>query len=333
MATDPKRFIQSAVAALAASPVSKTKRPGNVYLLTNPSMPGLVKIGWTSDTEDRAKQLFTTGVPTPFEVAHSFGHPDAYWAEQVLHKAFADYRVADGREFFRVDPTTVVAVLDAFGDVAHAPGPFAPVVRHSLRDYQRQAVEKSIEALNGGGRASIVSACGTGKTLMQLRLAEQLDARLVVVATPKIALTAQTLDYWLDQSDANFVPIVVCSDRGAIDKQVLDGLAGWLTVTTNPQVIANSVAAAVRQEDRAIVFSTHMSLPKVAEALASVGDEADLLIVDEAHRTAGAKSAIKTAAVESIPSTLRTFWTATPRVTELDKKGRPKVPYSMDDVS
>jgi hypothetical protein len=42
---------------------------GIVYLLTNPYMPGLVKIGMTKqeDLEKRMKELYTTGVPVAFE--------------------------------------------------------------------------------------------------------------------------------------------------------------------------------------------------------------------------------------------------------------------------
>ncbi len=40
-----------------------------VYVLTNPAMSGLVKIGKTSkdDVQARMSQLHTTGVPLPFE--------------------------------------------------------------------------------------------------------------------------------------------------------------------------------------------------------------------------------------------------------------------------
>lgn len=42
---------------------------GIVYVLTNPAMPGLTKIGMTTQEEigPRLSQLYTTGVPLPFE--------------------------------------------------------------------------------------------------------------------------------------------------------------------------------------------------------------------------------------------------------------------------
>lgn len=47
----------------------KSTQYGIVYLLTNPVMPGLVKIGMTTqqDIDKRMKELYTIGVPVPFE--------------------------------------------------------------------------------------------------------------------------------------------------------------------------------------------------------------------------------------------------------------------------
>ena len=44
---------------------------GIVYVLTNPAMPGLVKIGKTSrgSIDVRLNELYSTGVPVPFECA------------------------------------------------------------------------------------------------------------------------------------------------------------------------------------------------------------------------------------------------------------------------
>ena len=43
--------------------------PNIVYVLTNPAMPGLVKIGMTDrdDVQRRMRDLYSTGVPLPFE--------------------------------------------------------------------------------------------------------------------------------------------------------------------------------------------------------------------------------------------------------------------------
>ena len=78
-----------------------------VYLLTNRSMPGTVKIGCTARLpEQRATELYTTGVPTPFEVA-------AYWhadekrllkIESDIHALLASFRVQRNREFFKIAP-------------------------------------------------------------------------------------------------------------------------------------------------------------------------------------------------------------------------------------
>ena len=41
---------------------------GYVYILSNPAMPGLLKIGYTErDVQERVKELSNTGIPSPFE--------------------------------------------------------------------------------------------------------------------------------------------------------------------------------------------------------------------------------------------------------------------------
>ena len=91
---------------------------GFVYILTNRSLPGLVKIGYTDRRPDeRATELHTTGVPTPFEIAFCFQHSNARSAEKAIHAELGAHRVADGREFFRCE---VAHAVD------HIIGMFAP---------------------------------------------------------------------------------------------------------------------------------------------------------------------------------------------------------------
>ena len=84
-----------------------------VYVLTNPAMPGLVKIGKTTreSMERRLGELFSTSVPFPFELvfACKVANPDE--VERALHVAFGPNRVNPRREFFEIDPVQAVAIL------------------------------------------------------------------------------------------------------------------------------------------------------------------------------------------------------------------------------
>ena len=89
---------------------------GVLYILTNQSMPGLVKIGLTTtNVEQRMRELDTTGIPLPFECFSAWEVTDAAMAEKALHVAFGDHRIRERREFFRLSPDKPTAVLKAFG--------------------------------------------------------------------------------------------------------------------------------------------------------------------------------------------------------------------------
>lgn len=88
---------------------------GYVYILTNESMPGLVKIGRTTrSVEARANELHQTGVPTPFKIRDGILSPDCAEMELAAHDEFSKCRVSSDREFFRVDASVVVEFLYQF---------------------------------------------------------------------------------------------------------------------------------------------------------------------------------------------------------------------------
>lgn len=82
---------------------------GYIYCLSNELMPGLLKIGMTMRTpEDRIKELYTTGVPTPFKIEFAKKVSDVVQKEKVLHLLLGKYTSRlPGREFFKTDTTTV----------------------------------------------------------------------------------------------------------------------------------------------------------------------------------------------------------------------------------
>lgn len=77
---------------------------GRVYVLTNPRMHGLVKIGFTLGTvEGRAKELDATGTPEPFEIAYQVEVRGPERLERHAHTQLTDKRVRNSREFFEID--------------------------------------------------------------------------------------------------------------------------------------------------------------------------------------------------------------------------------------
>jgi len=88
-----------------------------VYVLSNPAMPDIVKIGKTtqSDVEHRMSQLYSTGVPLPFKCEYAVEVADCTKAEQALHIAFDPYRTNPRREFFDIAPEQAIAILKLLG--------------------------------------------------------------------------------------------------------------------------------------------------------------------------------------------------------------------------
>lgn len=83
-----------------------------VYVLLNPSYPDQVKIGLTKRTsEERARELRTSGVPTHFLVIYDELVSDCGAVETAIHQRLASYRVSDDREFFRIPVKTAIKTL------------------------------------------------------------------------------------------------------------------------------------------------------------------------------------------------------------------------------
>jgi hypothetical protein len=86
---------------------------GIIYLLTNPAMPGIVKIGKTTqeDVKVRMQQLYQTGVPLPFECVYAATVNNIDDVERALHVAFSPNRLNPKREFFEIEATQAIAII------------------------------------------------------------------------------------------------------------------------------------------------------------------------------------------------------------------------------
>lgn len=91
---------------------------GYVYVMINPSLPDVVKIGKTTrEPSERAKELSSaTGVPTPFILVYSKPFADCHFAEKVIHGYFEKNgaRVNGNREFFRVSTMEAIDLINLY---------------------------------------------------------------------------------------------------------------------------------------------------------------------------------------------------------------------------
>lgn len=87
---------------------------GYVYVLSNPRMPGLVKVGCsTRPVDERIAELNSaTGVPAPFVVEAYFASSTPEEHEAEVHRRLAERRIK-GREFFEADAMEVVRTVQA----------------------------------------------------------------------------------------------------------------------------------------------------------------------------------------------------------------------------
>lgn len=206
-------------------------------------------------------------------------------------------------------------------------------------DYQKRIIKEVLVGFSVENRGKVIAACGTGKTLTSLWIVEAMKAETVLFLAPSISLVKQTLEAWADQAKIPFTYLCVCSDNTVssnIDDDEADISVSQLgvPVTTNINEIAkflDHTKGKVRY-----IFSTYQSADKISEAQKTAKDTFDLIICDEAHRTAGLRSNFSLALEDQfICSKKRLFMTATERMVRpllkrhLEENG--KVIFSMDD--
>ena len=186
--------------------------------------------------------------------------------------------------------------------------------KYTPKPYQRTAIDKVVTQLDHRGQ--LIMACGTGKTLTALWIAEELGSNTTLVLLPSLLLLSKTLTEWLTHCNEPFAYLPVCSDetaaRGADSISLSTSELAFPSTTD-----ASEIAAFLDSEGRKVIFSTYQSTPKIAEAFKSKEIAPfDLIIGDEAHRCAGkASSGYALSLYDSnIPATKRLFMTATPRL-------------------
>lgn len=92
---------------------------GFIYILSNKSMSGILKVGLTTNSvAQRIKELNSTGVPTSFKAEKIFEVKETYLrvVEQSIHNKLKGHDFHHGKEFFKVDLSSCVRYVE---DVIH----------------------------------------------------------------------------------------------------------------------------------------------------------------------------------------------------------------------
>ncbi|MDA7540896.1 GIY-YIG nuclease family protein [bacterium] len=124
---------------------------GWVYVLSNPSIPNKVKVGWTKNRpESRAKELQSTGVPTPFKVETAMLFANK--AEQIEHKThdiLSRTRVSSNREWFDCDASiaagSILKAAEFFHEEVLTTDPVLLTKDDILKANRREEQERAIQ--------------------------------------------------------------------------------------------------------------------------------------------------------------------------------------------
>ena len=219
----------------------------------------------------------------------------------------------------------------------------------------------------GQARGKIILPCGTGKTRISLRIVEELTSPggPSVVLCPSIALVAQIRREYLLNSERPIRALAVCSDETAGYDPKKEGQRNTFEevtadssnvsaneikgkVTTDPEEIARWIGEGQEDERVSVIFGTYQSGHRIAQGLRTSETTAEVLICDEAHRTAGLRRTKKSTVDqikdftlchdnEKFPAKHRIYQTATPKIFTQkalrEKQKEDWVVRNMDDQS
>ena len=210
----------------------------------------------------------------------------------------------------------------------------------TLRDYQDIALNDVLDGFKKNDRGKLIMACGTGKTLVSLHIAEKLagKGKLILYLVPSISLILQSMREWSDNANIDHYYMAVCSDKSVKNSE--DGTIIELEspASTDFEMLKNRLNKAGNNTMN-VIFCTYNSIDVVSNAMN--GKKFDIIFSDEAHRT----TSISNKSFESFYSKVhynkninaikRLYMTATPRIYTGDVKGKAqakeKEVVSMDD--
>ena len=216
------------------------------------------------------------------------------------------------------------------------PKPETELEPFTLHEYQTEAIDKVTKALEIEEKCKLIMACGTGKTLVSIKIMEKIVSNdgVCVYFVPSISLIPQTLAQFKQNGKQEYDYHAVCSDSTAgqiEDDSSIDELKQEVKSSTNENELIKILKNHKKQKSKTplVIFTVYNSYDKTNKALEKVGITPQLILYDEAHRTAGKKDGFASRSVHDVNAEKKIFMTATPRTY---KNSKERDINSMDDV-
>ena len=216
-----------------------------------------------------------------------------------------------------------------------------PKKPHTLYDYQEIAFDDVKKGFEHSERGKLIMACGTGKTLVSLHVAEKLagKGKLILYLVPSISLILQSMREWSNNANINHHYMAVCSDKSVRNSEDGTMIELEYPASTRPEMLKERLKN-VPSDTMNVIFCTYNSIDVVSEA--TNGKKFDMVFSDEAHRTTSISDMqldpfySKVHHNRNIYAKKRLYMTATPRIYTGNVKGKAqaeeKEVISMDDV-
>ena len=202
--------------------------------------------------------------------------------------------------------------------------------QYKLRPHQQKALDDVMNGLQNYDRGKMIMACGTGKTLTALHIAEkQVGIRgITLYVVPSISLILQSMREWSDNANIKHNYMAVCSDKSTGEDASITELES--PVSTDHTRLESYLSK--RPNDAmTVIFCTYHSL----QVVKSTKQKFDMIFCDEAHRTAGVEDKSFFTMIHSdknIHAKKRLYMTATPKVySDIIQARRDNIICSMDD--
>lgn len=216
-------------------------------------------------------------------------------------------------------------------------GKKVPSVKRNPRPHQQEAIAASKQYFlnDKNNRGKLIMPCGTGKSLTAYWITQTLASKATIIAVPSLALIKQSLEDWTKEillSKTIVLPdwCCICSDESTgqlTDDFVADTYSLGIPTTTNEDEITSFLKR--KAPGGKIIFTTYQSADKLAQVSRRLKFKFDLAILDEAHKTVGAKDKAFSILLQEDKISIgkRLFMTATERIV----KGAEDEILSMDD--